>query len=638
MKKIYLNKLSVFNKNNFTRIWTKIIFFLIGITSTIWFLSRVISKPSRATYPCMKAAAPIMSGFVVYLLTISGSVIAFKNFRKKLASAKYLAAVSFLIGAFVMIVISNSINTKELKASDLLSAKEIVANNPIGTATGLKPGRVVWVWDNDATDENFTPTNNKNNWWANFTNKDVVEKMLEKAVMKYADKQTLAESWDALFKYFNEQHGKGSVGYTPGEMIFIKINITNSAGSMKKSSNFDRMDATPEMSLSLLKQLIEVVGVAQSDIYLGDPFRNFHNLYWDMCHTVYPNVNYCDGLGIEGRHQTVPTDEHVMVFSDKKYDYRIPQEYVDAAYIINMPCLKTHDTGGITLGAKNHQGSVLQDGGRPDNQLIMPMHYSLPQNSPGYGNYRHLVDYLGHKDVGGKTLVTIIDGIWAGRSWEGFVEKWKSAPFNNDYPSSLFISQDKVAIDAVCYDFLLQEYSGRADKEKYAYMSGADDYLYQAADPTYWPADIIYDPEDDGTPLTSMGVYEHWNNSTDKKYSRNLGTGNGIELVAINKTEVNSVSKLNSSANSIAAKLYPNPAKNNVNIEYNLPESGCVTAQIFDINGKEVAELFNKNEIAGKFRFSWNVENLNPGNYILRIKVKTQVEESFSTVNFNINN
>jgi hypothetical protein len=33
--------------------------------------------------------------------------------------------------------------------------------------------------------------------------------------------------------------------------------------------------------------------------------------------------------------------------------------------------------------------------------------------------------------------------------------------------------------------------------------------------------------------LASLGVHEHWNNAEEKKYSRNLGTGQGIELVAI---------------------------------------------------------------------------------------------------------
>ena len=38
-----------------------------------------------------------------------------------------------------------------------------------------------------------------------------------------------------------------------------------------------------------------------------------------------------------------------------------------------------------------------------------------------------------------------------------------------------------------------------------------------------------------------LGVHEHWNNPVDKQYSRNLGTGNGIELVSIPEDLVKSV-------------------------------------------------------------------------------------------------
>ena len=31
--------------------------------------------------------------------------------------------------------------------------------------------------------------------------------------------------------------------------------------------------------------------------------------------------------------------------------------------------------------------------------------------------------------------------------------------------------------------------------------------------------------------MNSLGVHEHWNNPTDKQYSRDLGAGNGIELI-----------------------------------------------------------------------------------------------------------
>ncbi|MBR6279792.1 MAG: hypothetical protein IKR32_00645 [Bacteroidales bacterium] len=50
------------------------------------------------------------------------------------------------------------------------------------------------------------------------------------------------------------------------------------------------------------------------------------------------------------------------------------------------------------------------------------------------------------------------------------------------------------------------------------------------------PSGTVYDPERDGKPVTgSLGVFEHWNNPTDRQYSRNLGKGEGIELVYIRK-------------------------------------------------------------------------------------------------------
>ena len=51
-----------------------------------------------------------------------------------------------------------------------------------------------------------------------------------------------------------------------------------------------------------------------------------------------------------------------------------------------------------------------------------------------------------------------------------------------------------------------------------------------ASDP---PSKTLYDPERDGIRCRSLGVFEHWNNATEKKYSGNLGRGNGIELFKV---------------------------------------------------------------------------------------------------------
>jgi hypothetical protein len=50
--------------------WARWAFPLAGTVSLLWFLVRVIPKPSRATYPCQRLAAPLASGFVVWMTGI----------------------------------------------------------------------------------------------------------------------------------------------------------------------------------------------------------------------------------------------------------------------------------------------------------------------------------------------------------------------------------------------------------------------------------------------------------------------------------------------------------------------------------------------------------------------------------------
>ncbi|MGE5393232.1 MAG: DUF362 domain-containing protein [Candidatus Saccharibacteria bacterium] len=498
---------------------TKLAFFITGIAATCWFLIRVIPKPSRAAYPCMRASAPFMSAFVLYLIGLTSTLYLFKEKKGRLLLLKSALGIVFVISLLFSFRTSTS----------LVETTYFQPNQPIGVAKGIFPGRVVWIYNPAATNANMANTVN-DNWSMDINcNQNQVEAMLFSGIRRIGGKANVKESWDEIFKYFNNTHGKGMVGYTPGEKIAIKINLTNSAIG---TPGPNRMDASPQLVLAILKQLVKVVGVAQSDIWIGDNYRTFRENYYQKCRVYFPNVHYVDGTGLDGREKTVPSSEQLLKFSDKKETSSIPQHMVNASYIINIPCLKSHDSAGITLAAKNHQGTVLEKGTAPENQSAMYMHYALPVNNPKMGSYRHLVDYMGHKDLGGKTLLYLVDGLWAGRSWEGFLEKWQMAPFNNDYPSSLFLSQDAVAIESVCYDFLLAEYANKSSNQKYPYMSGVDDYMIQAADPTKWAAGITYDPEGDGTPISSLGVYEHWNNATDKQYSRNLKQGNGIELTS----------------------------------------------------------------------------------------------------------
>lgn len=603
---------------------SKLFFFILGIGSTIWFLIRVIPKPSRAGYPCMKASAPFMSAFVLYLIGLGSTIYLFREKKGRLFLLKGTLAFVFVIS----LLISFKVSAPSSEVT-LVDANYFQANTPVGVAQGTFPGRVVWIHNPDVTNANMA--NNSTDYWAQDKNcsQIVVGNMLTSGIRRVGGKANVEEAWDEIFKYFNEKHGKGPVGYTKGEKFAIKINLTNSAVNPNGTSA-TRMDASPQIVLGILHQLIKVVGVPQSDIWIGDNYRRFRNEYYDKCKVYYPNVHYVDGNGGDGREKTVPSTGQVLQFSgrdpskpNEQLTSSIPQHYIDADYFINIPCLKTHDEGGITLAAKNHQGTILHEGTNPEGQSAMYMHFALPKNSSGLKKYRHLVDYMGHEEIGGKTLLYIIDGLWAGRSWEGYLEKWKMAPFNNDYPSSIFMSQDAVAIESVGYDFLLTEYAGKTANQKYPYMSGADDFLLQAADPANWPDGVEYDPEGDGTLLKSLGVYEHWNNANDMQYSRNLGTGNGIELVKYSSTsssdDYQSELTSNNATKSVQYRLYPNPFTESINFE--MGNDQLLNLTVYNLKGQLV---FNTSMSR---LYSWNGSSqdgsdLSAGIYLVRITEK----------------
>jgi len=146
------------------------------------------------------------------------------------------------------------------------------------------------------------------------------------------------------------------------------------------------------------------------------------------------------------------------------------------------------------------------------------------------GSYNCLVNLNGHEHLDGKTLLYMVDALYPARNQTGNVIRFVS--FDNDWFSSIFVSQDLVAIDSVGLDFLRNE---QILNPKVVDVTGnPDNYLHEAALADKPPSGTTYDPEKDGTALKGLGVHEHWNNPKDRKYSRNLKTGDGIELLAEN--------------------------------------------------------------------------------------------------------
>ena len=527
-----------------------------GLVSLIWFLVRVIPKPSRATYPCMHIAAPVASSFIVWLLGIGGSVLALDKARRRARESRYVLA-AVCVGLAVAAAWAGFLSTGVPDASALLRSNPAAltddpANEPIGIARGYNPGRVVWVHDPNATDWNWPSTSEY--WWeGNSTDQAVVDQMVSNALRWLAGNSTETEAWDVLLRHFNRERGKGDVGYEPGERFFVKMNLTNCniSGNANpatrdlRAGREERADTSPHIVKALLKQLVNVVGVAQADIYVGDTVAYFPNQYYDILQTEFPDVNYIDHYPATGRYavsqSSVPFYWSTADADGQVQDY-LPTCVAEAEYVINVPVLKGH-AAGITICAKNHYGSMIRS---PVGEMwgvtyeYYNLHDNLPSAAgsyglPGRGYYRPNVDLMGHRELGGKTLLYLVDALYCGYYWEGRPYKWSSAPFNGDWPSSVFASQDPVAIDSVGYDFLKMEWPDIVSGGVWGAGSlegAAQDYLHEAALADSPPSEKFYDPENDGVRMESLGVHEHWKNSVDKQYSRNLGTDNGIELIS----------------------------------------------------------------------------------------------------------
>jgi hypothetical protein len=463
----------------------KITFIATGVASTIWFLIRVIPKPQRAMYPCMRAAAPIMSSFIIWALTVIGTLFAYKNAKLKYLQSKYVLSFVFGLACVFSAFLLISQYSGPLFAKTIPSAS--VSLSPAGTAKGIFPGRVAWVHNKNAAQ--WTGTGNY--WDASVNPQAEYDNSFLAGIKALSGGTNDSTSWDLIFKWFNATHSRPGTGYQADDKIAIKINQNNTdnPGAGIAGSN-----ANPQSCLACVRSLVNA-GVPQADIWIGDPSRAVTDNIFTAIHSVYPEVNIVDYFGNDGR---VTTSTVSGVFPNDDVVTGQSACFYNARYIVNMPLLKGHVGQGITFGSKNFYGI----------NGILP---KWQDNGNRHPNISSLTNYMTNAYFGGKTILWAMDAMYPNRNLDGLPStKWDDAPFSGKPAASFFMSLDGVAEESVSLDFFNQHYADEINSN--GGLSHAEGYLHNAAD-------------------ANVGVHEHWNNSTERKYSRNLDpAANGIEL------------------------------------------------------------------------------------------------------------
>ncbi len=89
---------------------------LFSILSLLWILIRVLPKPQRAAYPCMKVALPMASSLLIYLGSLTSTIMVFKKAFKKLSDSRYGMAVVLVLFGITFALTSILVNESDLFA------------------------------------------------------------------------------------------------------------------------------------------------------------------------------------------------------------------------------------------------------------------------------------------------------------------------------------------------------------------------------------------------------------------------------------------------------------------------------------------------------------------------------------------
>jgi len=369
----------------------------------------------------------------------------------------------------------------------------------------------------------------------NTINEPVVQLMVDESIKALAGLSSVGEAWKTIFP-----------GITDTSVIGIKVNCVNN--QLPSHAHVVRCIAA---------------GLAQMDLG-GTLFKKNNIIVWDRTNNEMTSCGYTlytgsdpDTMRVFGTNQSgvgYDSGTPLNVNGVSENPSKILSQLCD--YLIDLAVLKTHSGGTVTLGLKNHYGSVhsptsLQHSG------------GCPQSIPSLN--QQIRDVITPNNIQKLFIIDGLFGIYSGGPG--------GAP--NFNPKVIIMSRDPVACD----------YQGQnvinAERQRRSLTPVSATHITNAALPPY-----------------SLGTTE-------------------INLIEINNVGVSEPGRGNGRN---YLQVTPEPLRDAAEVSFDLARAGRVRLELLDAAGRSAASVFSGSLGAGRHRVPVRASSgLRAGTYFLRL-------------------
>ncbi len=624
----------------------KPLFLIIGLASLVWFLFRVIPKPSRATYPCMQTAFPLASSFVLWLVGSLGSIALFRKIPHAFDNKKYLKVGVFAFTGAILLLLATALNTDSISFANSL-APNVDVIEPVKKDYG-----------------------------------NTIDTLKVKVgVVKSPKAKAFDIQYDEILSMVREAvRLSGGMGHLikDGKTVMLKPNIVNDYPNRTIEVNGATTDYRVVKAVAQLVRELNPTGkIIIAEGSAGD--KPTMEIYARLNYLNMPNVDRIMSFdAASGNYRDYNSDSLVAVnLPDRLSKYPddlkpnktraiyYNKRYFQADVLISIPVLKNHSTAGITGAVKNVTIGCTPTNLYADKDNVKPYLRSviIPHDVPTLSKWMH--DYY----VGRPVDFVIIDGLQGGSSGPGVGGNTLTAIARNQHNMRLILAgKDAVATDAVAG--LIMGH----DPQRAQYLVDIHNSGFGTVDPAL--IDVVgvkvhtvrkyfgYDNVNTTvtTPFDKFASTDYQVSGSISDKSLNIKVANPIDLArmtikvdnqqinkyvvggfdnitldvsGINVTQgvvdvlfedryLNPLNKqfsaeINTSVSSpklTTIIIYPNPTSDFIKLKFNDGLTNDYRAQIIDISGKTLLSTTINSATAEQII---DVRSLKSGNYILRL-------------------